>query len=77
MTERDLIDRIQKAKAAMAADFKDLIRINREAGRGEAQNACFLTLAELNVWHGKATERLYANFPDFANEVVTRGPGGR
>ena len=76
-TELELIERIQKAKAGMAADLKELIRINREARRGEAQNAAFLTLARLNVWHGEATKELYANYPEFAAEVVVFGPGGR
>lgn len=75
MTERELIDRIQKNKAEMVADLKALTRIQVTDGRVEAQNAVFLTLAELNVWHGKATERLFLHFPEFAGEVVTRGPG--
>jgi hypothetical protein len=45
-----------------------------EAGNPRRQNAAFLTLAELNVWHGKATERLFEHFPEFAGDVVTRGP---
>lgn len=75
MTERDLIESIQKAKAGMAANLKELIRINREAGRGEAQNAAYLTLSKLNVWHGKATKELYAHYPEFASDVVVKGPG--
>jgi len=75
MTERELIESIQARKAAMVEDFKALIKVQKDAGRAEAQNACFLTLAELNVWHGKATERLFVQFPEFASEVVTRGPG--
>jgi len=73
--ERELIAEIQALKAKMAGCLKDLTAIQKEAGRGEAQNAGFLTLAELNVWHGKATERLYQHFPEFANDIVVMGPG--
>ena len=75
MTERELIDAIQANKAEMVKCFKQLIAIQKAADRAEAQNAVFLTLAELNVWHGKATERLFINFPEFSAEVVLRGPG--
>lgn len=75
MNERELIDAIQAEKAKMAENLKALVKVQKDAGRAEAQNAVFLTLAELNVWHGKATERLFANFPEFAADVVTRGPG--
>ena len=75
MTERELIDAIQANKAEMVKYLKQLIAIQKAADRAEAQNAVFLTLAELNVWHGKATERLFANFPEFAAEVVRDGPG--
>ena len=77
MPERELIDAIQKDKASMAEKIKELIKINRQAGRGEAANAGFLSLAELNVWHGKSTERLYQHYPEFAADVSLRGPGGR
>ena len=75
MTERELIDAIQANKAEMVKYLKQLIAIQKAADRAEAQNAVFLTLAELNVWHGKATERLFTNFPEFSSEVVLRGPG--
>ena len=75
MNERELIDAIQADKAKMVANLQALVKIQKEAGRAEAQNAVFLTLAELNVWHGKATERLFVQFPSFASEVVTYGPG--
>lgn len=75
MTERQLIEAIQKAKASMIADLKVLTKIQIDRGDAAAQNAVFLTRAELDVWHGKATERLLVHFPDFGAEVVTRGPG--
>ena len=73
--ERQLIEEAQALKAELAEKLKALTKIQKEAGRAEAQNACFPTLAELNVWHGKATERLFANFPEFASEIVVMGPG--
>ena len=75
MNERQLIEAIQKAKASMTADLKALTQIQIDRGDVAAQNAVFLTRAELDVWHGKATERMLMHFPDFAAEVVTRGPG--
>ena len=75
MTDRKLIEAIQSAKASMIADLKALTKIQIERGDVAAQNAVFLTRAELDVWHGKATERMLTHFPDFAAEVVTRGPG--
>ena len=75
MNERELIDAIQADKDKMERNLQLLTKIQKEAGRAEAQNAVFLTIAELNVWHGKAAERLFVHFPEFASEVVTRGPG--
>jgi hypothetical protein len=76
MTERDLIDAIQADKAAMREKLKRLLAINKDAGRGAATNAVYLTMAELDVWHGKATERLFTHYPQHAGEVVILG-GGR
>lgn len=75
MTERQLIEAIQKAKADMIANLKALTQIQKERGDVASQNAVFLTRAELDVWHGRATERMLTHFPEFASEVVTRGPG--
>jgi hypothetical protein len=75
MTERELIDAIQADKAAMREKLKRLLAINKDADRAAATNAVFLTMAELDVWHGKATDRLLINYPEFAAEVITRGPG--
>lgn len=74
-TERELIEAIQAAKADMAAGLKDLIKMQIDASNPRRQNAAFLTLAELNVWHGKATERLFEHFPEFAGDIVAYGPG--
>jgi hypothetical protein len=73
-TERELIDQIQALKAQIDTGLRDLIKIQDEAGRMEAKNAAFLTRAELNVWHGKATERLFQHYPGFASDVVAQGP---
>jgi hypothetical protein len=77
MTERELIDRIQRNKAQMDADLKALIAIQKDREDAAATNAAFLTRAELNVWHGRATERLLTHFPGWASDVVIFGPGGR
>jgi len=77
LTERQLIELAQKRLADVKQALRRVREINEEAGRAAAANAAFLSLAELNVWHGRATERLLENFPDFAAEVVILGPGGR
>lgn len=76
-TERELIEDAQRLKATLENTLKELTRINKEAGRQEVVNAIYLTRAELNVWHGKATERLFKHFPGFASDIVAFGPGGR
>lgn len=73
--ERQLIDKAQALHAELAETLKALIKIQKDAGRGEAQNACYLVRKRLGVWHGKATKQLFKHFPEFANDVVTRGPG--
>ena len=76
-TERELFDDAQRLKAALDATLKELTQINKDAGRMEAVNAIFLTRSELNVWHGRATERLFRHFPEMAGGVVAQGGGGR
>lgn len=76
-TERELFDDAQRLKAALGATLKELIQINKDAGRVEAVNAIFLTLSELNVWHGRATERLFQHSPEMAGGIVAQGFGGR
>jgi hypothetical protein len=75
MTEREMIEQIQKDKASMVENLKALTKIQKDRGDRKAQNAVFLTLAQLDVWHGKATKRLFKHFPEFADEIVARGPG--
>ena len=73
--EREIIDGIQANKAAMVDGLKKLQAMQGE--RPAAKNAVFLTLAELNVWHGKASERLIQHFPEHAGPVILGGGGGR
>lgn len=73
-TERELLDSIQAAKAAMIEDLKELLVIQRKAGRLEAMNEVFLAISALNTWHGLQTRQLFKHFPEHVNEVVAMGP---
>lgn len=77
MNERQKIDAAQAALEVVKSNLRDIMKINRDAGRHREANAVFLSLAELNVWHGNVTERLYEHFPDHAGGVVAQGGGGR
>jgi hypothetical protein len=77
MTERELIEFAQERLGEIKSALRRVRQINEGAERAAAANAAFLTLSELNVWHGRATERMLEHWPNFAAEVVILGPGGR
>ena len=88
-TERELAesarDRLRRAEALIALAIKDvngMVAINAEGGRADLSNAAFTAQAKLTqalgglqLAHAEATALLLANWPDFAAEVTTFGPG--
>jgi hypothetical protein len=88
-TERELIesarDRLRRAETLIALAVKDVngvVGINAEAGNAVLSNAAFTAQAKLTkalgglqLAHADGTDILLANWPDFAAEVTTRGPG--
>lgn len=90
MNERELIDAAQKEIATMKRSaekmgkrLKQVEDINRKAGRLEAANAAMRVRgevkkihADLIVVHADATDAMSKYYPEFSDEVQTRG-GGR
>ena len=88
--ERDIIGEAQKELAAAKRAVRgfrglmgDLMTINREEGRLEAENAAMgvrgdasCILGDLDRMHCEATKAMREHFPEFADEIQTRGPGG-
>jgi hypothetical protein len=88
-TERDYIesarDRLRRAETLISLAIKDVnavVGINADAGKADLSNAAFTAQAKLTralgglqLAHAEGTSILLANWPDFASEVVTRGPG--
>lgn len=75
--ERQSMERLQDALAVMKTELRCIQRINTDAGRLEAANATMGALGSLMVWHAKATKELRRHWPDFADDIQTRGGGGR
>ena len=76
-TERKLIEGIQDALGEMKKGLRELQKLNTEAGRHNGANIAMGLRGELMVWHSKATVELTANYPEFSDEIQTRGGGGR
>jgi hypothetical protein len=88
-TEREYIesarDRLRRAESLIALAIKDVngvVTINAEGGKADLSNAAFTAQAKLTgalgglqLAHAEGTTILLASWPDFAAEVVTRGPG--
>ena len=88
-SERELVesarDRLRRAESLIAPAIKDVngvLGINAEAGNAVLANAAFMAQAKLTqalgglqLAHAEGTSILLANWPDFAAEVTTRGPG--
>lgn len=88
-SERELIetarDRLRRAESLIALAIKDVnsvVRINANAGKADLANAAFwsqaklaLALGELQLAHADGTKILLDHWPDYASEVVVRGPG--
>lgn len=89
MTEQEHIeaarDNLRKAESAWAkaiTHVKGAMQVNADAGRAVEANAAFgaatdLTdeLANMMRSHWRVTGILLENWPDWAAEVITRGPG--
>ena len=76
-TERDNMDRVQKAYAMIAKACDEEMDRAREGGNAEHLNAWYHTKADNAKGHAMATERGLKLFPDFFGEIVMRGGGGR
>ena len=74
--ELQTIEKAQDAIGDLKKAMKALQDINTEEGRLDAANAAMGLYGELIVWHAKATVALREHFPEFADEIQTRGPGG-
>lgn len=90
MSEREHIesaqDEVHKAKLALRdvkKHINHLIGINTEEDRPLAANAAMAArggilriMGDLDAWHADVTVALHENYPEFAEEIQTRGPGG-
>ena len=88
-TEREMIesarDRLRRAESLIALAIKDVngvVRFNANNGKADLANAAFwaqaklsVALGELQLAHADGTKALLDNWPDYASEVVVRGPG--
>ena len=77
MTEREEIEAAGEAFRALEKHLRNIRKINEEAGRNQVSNAVFGLEGEVMALHSKATATLHQFWPDIADEVQTRGPGGR
>ena len=74
-TERQLIDTVQRGLVLAENALAKLSKVNREAGRtkeGEIANGFY---HKLHVLHHEMSMALMESYPDFATDVLTRGPG--
>ena len=80
-TERENMDRVQKAYAMIAKSCDEEMDRAREAGNAEHLNAWYHTKADNAKAHAEATTRGLEMFPDFFGDIVLGGPkptfGGR
>ena len=77
MTEREHIEAAGETFRALERHLKAIRKINEEAGRNQVSNAVFGLEGDVMALHSKATATLHQYWPDIADEVQTRGPGGR
>lgn len=81
-TERESIDKIQKALGVIKRQLSNVEKINTDAGesdpsRLDASNAAMGHRGDVIRLHSDMTATLRQYWPEFADEVQTRGPGGR
>lgn len=77
MTEREEIEGAREAFRALEKHLRAIRKINEDAGRNQVSNAVFGLEGEVMALHSKATATLHQYWPDIADDVQTRGPGGR
>lgn len=75
--ERAAIEKAQDALGAFKSAMREIEKINAKAGRHLAANAAMGLRGKAIVLHADATEALYANYPDFAQDISERGGGDR
>lgn len=76
MTEREAIEASQDALSTLKANMRALQKINKEAGNLKAVSAVMGLRGKLDVWHAEATAEMDRLFPEFSDEIQTRGGGG-
>jgi hypothetical protein len=76
-TERELVEQAQLQLSELKKTVAAIRKINADAGRAVPAAAAFRALCGLNNWHADVTDALLANWPEWAAEVTTQGPGGR
>lgn len=76
-TEREVIEGLQKDFKQMKAGFRKLLKINAEAGRAGAANACMKNYGKIITLHGEASEDLQKHYPDDAGPFILGGGAGR
>jgi hypothetical protein len=77
MTERENIEAAREDFRALEKHLRNIRKINEEAGRNQVSNAVFGLEGEVMALHSKATATLHQFWPDIADEVQAKGPGGR
>ena len=77
MTEREEIEGAREALRSLEKHLRNIRKINEEAGRNQVSNAVFGLEGEVMALHSKATATLHQFWPDIADEVQAKGPGGR
>lgn len=90
MTERELIEQAQceladakKGMRAFRASMRELMKLNTKEGRLSAANKVMIVkgdasaiLGAMDRMHGEATIFMNEEFPEFASDIQTFGPGG-
>lgn len=75
-TERENMERVQKAYSMIAKACDEEMARARETGNAEHLNAWYHTKADNAKGHAMATERGLKLFPDFFGEIVLQPKGG-
>ena len=76
-TERDNIKAIQQALDTIKKAAQVEIKRAKDGDDAKLINAWSKVYHSTGVHHGYLTDLLFQNFPEFAGEIVTKGPGGR
>lgn len=79
---QDALKASKKAMREFRGLMSDIMQLNTDEGRLEAANAAMgirgdaqVILGSMDLMHERATNAMRENFPEFSDEVQTRGPG--